>query len=253
MLNLAGKRAIVTGGASGIGRETALKLARWGAVVFSGDIDAVGNAKTVELSKPLDGNIVAINLDITNEDSILSFAKMLNNSQNVDGKAIDIIVNVAGWDKIQPFLDATPDFMNKVLDINLKGPINIIRYFLPEMVERNSGKIINISSDAGRVGSMGETIYAGAKGGMIAFTKSLARETARHKINVNCVCPGPTNTPLLMAQPDAMREKLAKAVPFRRIGEPEEIADAVLFFASDMSNYITGQVLSVSGGLTMAD
>lgn len=253
MLNLAGKRAIVTGGASGIGRETALKLARWGAVVFSGDIDAVGNAKTVELSKSLDGNIVAINLDITNEASILSFAKMLNNSQNVEEKAIDIIVNVAGWDKIQPFLDATPDFMNKVLDINLKGPINIIRYFLPEMVERNSGKIINISSDAGRVGSMGETIYAGAKGGMIAFTKSLARETARHKINVNCVCPGPTNTPLLMAQPDAMREKLAKAVPFRRIGEPEEIADAVLFFASDMSNYITGQVLSVSGGLTMAD
>ena len=253
MLNLAGKRAIVTGGASGIGRETALKLARWCAIVFSGDIDADGNAKTVELSKPLDGNIVAINLDITNEDSILSFAKTIGNSQDVEGEAIDIIVNVAGWDKIQPFLDATPDFMNKVLDINLKGPINIIRYFLPEMVERNSGKIINISSDAGRVGSMGETIYAGAKGGMIAFTKSLARETARHKINVNCVCPGPTNTPLLMAQPDAMREKLAKAVPFRRIGEPEEIADAVLFFASDMSNYITGQVLSVSGGLTMAD
>ena len=253
MLNLAGKRAIVTGGASGIGRETALKLARWGAIVFSGDIDADGNAKTVELSKPLDGNIVAINLDITNEDSILSFAKTIGNSQDVEGEAIDIIVNVAGWDKIQPFLDATPDFMNKVLDINLKGPINIIRYFLPEMVERNSGKIINISSDAGRVGSMGETIYAGAKGGMIAFTKSLARETARHKINVNCVCPGPTNTPLLMAQPESIREKLAKAVPFRRIGEPEEIADAVLFFASDMSNYITGQVLSVSGGLTMAD
>ena len=253
MLNLAGKRAIVTGGASGIGRETALKLARRGAIVFSGDIDADGNAKTVELSKPLDGNIVAINLDITNEDSILSFAKTIDNSQDAEGEAIDIIVNVAGWDKIQPFLDATPDFMNKVLDINLKGPINIIRYFLPEMVERNSGKIINISSDAGRVGSMGDTIYAGAKGGMIAFTKSLARETARHKINVNCVCPGPTNTHLLMAQPDAMREKLAKAVPFRRIGEPEEIADAVLFFASDMSNYITGQVLSVSGGLTMAD
>ena len=253
MLNLAGKRAIVTGGASGIGRQTALKLSQWGAAVFSGDIDTDGNAKTVELSKPLDGNIVAINLDITNEDSILSFAKMIDNSQNVGGEAIDIIVNVAGWDKIQPFLDATPDFMNKVLDINLKGPMNIIRYFLPKMVERNSGKIINISSDAGRVGSMGETIYAGAKGGMIAFTKSLARETARHKINVNCVCPGPTNTPLLMTQPESIREKLAKAVPFKRIGEPEEIADAVLFFASDMSNYITGQVLSVSGGLTMAD
>ena len=253
MLNLEGKKAIVTGGASGIGRETALKLARWGAVVFSGDIDADGNATTVELSKALDGNVVAINLDITNEDSISSLGKTISNSQELEEKAVDIIVNVAGWDKIQPFLDATPDFKNKVLDINLKGPINVIRYFLPEMVERNSGKIINISSDAGRVGSMGETIYSGAKGGMIAFTKSLARETARHRINVNCVCPGPTNTPLLMAQPESMREKLAKAVPFKRIGEPEEIADAVLFFASEMSNYITGQVLSVSGGLTMAD
>jgi len=115
------------------------------------------------------------------------------------------------------------------------------------------GKIINISSDAGRVGSMGETIYSGAKGGIIAFTKSLARETARNRINVNCVCPGPTNTPLLAAQPEGMQEKLTRAIPFRRIAEPEEIADAVLFFASNLSNYITGQVLSVSGGLTMAD
>ena len=109
----------------------------------------------------------------------MSFAKTIGNSQDLEGEAIDIIVNVAGWDKIQPFLDATPDFMNKVLDINLKGPINIIRYFLPEMVERNSGKIINISSDAGRVGSMGDTIYAGANGSRIAFTQSLAREPAR--------------------------------------------------------------------------
>ena len=114
-------------------------------------------------------------------------------------------------------------------------------------------QIINISSDAGRVGSMGETIYSGAKGGIIAFTKSLARETARNRINVNCVCPGPTNTPLLAAQPEGMKEKLTRAIPFRRIAEPEEIADAVLFFASNMSKYITGQVLSVSGGLTMAD
>ena len=121
------------------------------------------------------------------------------------------------------------------------------------MMAANKGKIVNISSDAGRVGSMGETVYSGAKGGVIAFTKSLARETARHKINVNCVCPGPTNTPLLQSQPENMREKLTKAIPFRRIGEPGEIADAVLFFVSDMSNYITGQVLSVSGGLTMTD
>jgi len=240
----------VTGGASGIGRATVLKMAAAGAVVFSGDMDEAGNAETADMANRSGGNVIAITLDIADRDSVAAFAAASTNGGMV---AVDIIVNVAGWDRIQPFLDATPEFMDKVLDINLKGPMNVVKAFLPAMVEANAGKIISISSDAGRVGSMGETIYAGAKGGVIAFTKSLARETARHKINVNCVCPGPTNTPLLMAQPESMREKLARAVPFRRIGEPEEIADAVLFFASDMSNYITGQILSVSGGLTMAD
>ena len=225
-------------------------MAAAGAVVFSGDMDEAGNAETADMANRSGGNVIAITLDIADRDSVAAFAAASTNGGMV---AVDIIVNVAGWDRIQPFLDATPEFMDKVLDINLKGPMNVVKAFLPAMVEANAGKIISISSDAGRVGSMGETIYAGAKGGVIAFTKSLARETARHKINVNCVCPGPTNTPLLMAQPESMREKLARAVPFRRIGEPEEIADAVLFFASDMSNYITGQILSVSGGLTMAD
>ncbi len=250
MVDLTKKLTVVTGGASGIGRATVLKMAAAGAVVFSGDMDEAGNAETADMANRSGGNVIAITLDIADRDSVAAFAAASTNGGMV---AVDIIVNVAGWDRIQPFLDATPEFMDKVLDINLKGPMNVVKAFLPAMVEANAGKIISISSDAGRVGSMGETIYAGAKGGVIAFTKSLARETARHKINVNCVCPGPTNTPLLMAQPESMREKLARAVPFRRIGEPEEIADAVLFFASDMSNYITGQILSVSGGLTMAD
>ena len=250
VVHLTKKLTVVTGGASGIGRATVLKMAAAGAVVFSGDMDEAGNAETADMANRSGGNVIAITLDIADRDSVAAFAAASTNGGMV---AVDIIVNVAGWDRIQPFLDATPEFMDKVLDINLKGPMNVVKAFLPAMVEANAGKIISISSDAGRVGSMGETIYAGAKGGVIAFTKSLARETARHKINVNCVCPGPTNTPLLMAQPESMREKLARAVPFRRIGEPEEIADAVLFFASDMSNYITGQILSVSGGLTMAD
>ena len=250
MVDLTKKLTVVTGGASGIGRATVLKMAAAGAVVFSGDMDEAGNAETADMANRSGGNVTAITLDIADRDSVAAFAAA---STNGGTAVVDIIVNVAGWDRIQPFLDATPEFMDKVLDINLKGPMNVVKAFLPAMVEANAGKIISISSDAGRVGSMGETIYAGAKGGVIAFTKSLARETARHKINVNCVCPGPTNTPLLMAQPESMREKLARAVPFRRIGEPEEIADAVLFFASDMSNYITGQILSVSGGLTMAD
>jgi 2-hydroxycyclohexanecarboxyl-CoA dehydrogenase len=120
------------------------------------------------------------------------------------------------------------------------------------MIERRSGRIINISSDAGRVGSLGETVYSGAKGGLIAFTKALAREVSRYQINVNCVCPGPTDTPLMAAVPDAVKEALTKAIPFKRLGKPHEVADAILFLASDRSSYVTGQVLSVSGGLTMA-
>jgi 2-hydroxycyclohexanecarboxyl-CoA dehydrogenase len=131
--------------------------------------------------------------------------------------------------------------------------VHVCRAFLPGMVDAGGGgKVVNIASDAGRVGSSGETIYAGAKGGVIALTKSLAREMARHRITVNCVCPGPTDTPLFQAQEERLKQALVKAIPFRRLARPEEIADAVLFFASDAASYITGQVLSVSGGLTMA-
>ena len=139
-----------------------------------------------------------------------------------------------------------------MIDINLLGPIAVTHAFLGKMIEQGSGKVVTVASDAGRVGSLGETVYSGAKGGAIAFTKSLAREVARYNINVNCVCPGPTDTPLLRAVPEKHQEAFIRATPMRRLAKPSELADAVLFFASDNASFVTGQVLSVSGGLTLA-
>jgi len=144
-----------------------------------------------------------------------------------------------------------PDFWHEIIDLNLMGVIAVTRVFLDEMIEQGSGKVVVVASDAGRVGSLGETVYSAAKGGAIAFTKGLAREMARFNINVNSVCPGPTDTPLLAAVPDKFREAFIRATPMRRLAQPQEIADAVLFFASDRSNFITGQVLSVNGGLAI--
>jgi 2-hydroxycyclohexanecarboxyl-CoA dehydrogenase len=155
-------------------------------------------------------------------------------------------------DRAEPFLDNSLEFMERVVRLNLLGPVKLTKALLPAMIEAGAGKIVNVASDAGRVGSSGETVYAGAKGGIIAFTKSLAREMSRHGINVNCVCPGPTDTPLFHTLPERTREALVRAIPFRRLAKPEEVADAILFFASPRSDFITGQVLSVSGGLTMA-
>jgi 2-hydroxycyclohexanecarboxyl-CoA dehydrogenase len=163
---------------------------------------------------------------------------------------IDILVNAAGWSDIQPFMENPPDYMDQVVAINLNGMLHLTQALLPAIIASGRGKIINVASDAGRVGSSGETAYAAAKGGVIAFTKSLAREVARHSINVNCVCPGPTDTPMLATRPEKMKEVLLRAIPFRRFAKPQEIADAIAFFASPRSDYITGQVLSVSGGLT---
>ena len=244
-MNLEGKTVVVTGGASGIGRATVGTLCEAGATVFFGDINEEGGAET---AAQVGGSSHFVPLDITSDESIANFAKTALAAGDVDG-----VVNVAGWDIIQPFIEQEPEFWEKVVKINLMGPVKLTRAFLDPMIARNSGKIVSVSSDAGRVGSMGETMYAGAKGGIIAFSKSLAREVARYRINVNCVCPGPTNTPLFNAQPERMREALTRAIPFRRVAEPQEIADAILFFVSDRSNYLTGQVLSVSGGLTMVD
>lgn len=248
-MQLKGKTAIVTGGASGIGRATARKLAQAGAYVLIGDLaEQHGKAAAAEI-RAEGGEADCVRLDVTDMDSIAAFrAEAYKRAPHVD-----IVANVAGWGKIQPFLENTPDFWRKVVDLNLMGPIAVTHAFLGGMVERNQGgKIVTVSSDAGRVGSLGETVYSGAKGGAIAFTKSLAREVARYNITVNCVCPGPTATPLLAAVPEKHQEAFIKATPMRRLAQPEEIADAVLFFCTGQSAFVTGQVLSVSGGLTLA-
>jgi len=241
------RSVIVTGGASGIGRATALLLAREGARVFVGDIDEAGGRAVASEASGVGLALDYLPLDLTRPDTIAAFAAAVNDRvEHVDG-----LVNGAGWDRIQPFLENPPEMWDQLIAINLLGAVRLTRAVLPPMVAAQAGKIVNISSDAGRVGSMGETVYAAAKGGLIAFTKSLARELARYHINVNCVCPGPTDTPLFQQQPERMREALTRAIPFRRIAQPEEIAEAVMFFLGRRSDYITGQVLSISGGLTM--
>jgi 2-hydroxycyclohexanecarboxyl-CoA dehydrogenase len=243
-MEMQGRTVIVTGGASGIGRATALLLAREGARVLIGDIDEAGGKATAEQA----GHAAEfLRLDLADPAAIEVFAAAIHQrAERVDG-----LVNGAGWDRIQPFMENPPEMWDELIAINLLGAVRLTRAVLPPMIAAQQGKIVNISSDAGRVGSTGETVYAAAKGGLIAFTKSLAREMARYRLNVNCVCPGPTDTPLFQRQPERMREALTRAIPFRRIAQPEDIAEAVMFFLGPRSDYITGQVLSVSGGLTM--
>jgi 2-hydroxycyclohexanecarboxyl-CoA dehydrogenase len=246
-MEMQNRSVIVTGGASGIGRATALLLAREGARVFIGDVDEAGGRAVAAQAMDEGLTIEFLPLDLTRTETITEFAAAVQ--QRVE--RIDGLVNGAGWDRIQPFLENPPEMWEQLIAINLLGAVRLSRAVLSPMVAAQQGKIVNISSDAGRVGSTGETVYAAAKGGLIAFTKSLAREVARYHINVNCVCPGPTDTPLFQGQPERMREALTRVIPFRRIAQPEEIAEAVMFFLSRRSDYITGQVLSVSGGLTM--
>ena len=244
MNEMQGRSVIVTGGASGIGRATVLLLVREGAQVYIGDIDEAGGRETAAAAN---GAAEFLPLDLADPASIEAFtAAVHTRAGRVDG-----LVNGAGWDRIQPFIENPPEMWESLIAINLMGAIRLTRAVLPPMIEAQAGKIVNISSDAGRVGSTGETVYAAAKGGLIAFTKSLAREMARHKLNVNCVCPGPTDTPLFRRQPERMQDALTRAIPFRRVAQPEDIAEAVMFFVGPRSDYITGQVLSVSGGLTM--
>ena len=243
-MEFAGKVALVTGGASGIGEATVSALAQAGAMVYVGDINAEAGKAVAER---VGGTF--LQLDVTSEAAVAAARDKIHGGHG----ARDVLVNVAGWSKIARFVDTSPDLWQRLIDLNYTGMLRVTHAFLPAMIERAQGKIVHVASDAGRAGSGGEAVYSGAKGGVIAFTKALARETARFAINVNCVCPGPTDTPLLASIPDQQRESLMRAIPFRRFAKPSEVADAIVFFASGRAAYLTGQVLSVSGGLTMAD
>ena len=246
-MTLDDKTAVVTGAASGIGRATATALADAGARVIIADINREQGEATAAMLRDRGRKADFLAVDMTDAASIAAFAEAVQARHGT----IDILVNGAGWGRTHPFWEGTPELWSTLTALNLVGPMTLVKALLPRMMERKAGRIVNIASDAGRVGSLGETVYAAAKGGLIAFTKSLARETARYGINVNCVCPGPTDTPLLAAVPEGHLEAFKKAIPLRRFAQPSEVADAVVFFAGDQSSYVTGQVLSVSGGLTM--
>ncbi len=248
--NLDGKTVVLTGGASGIGRVTALQFAQAGATVYMGDRNEAGGAAVAAEAAALPGKIHFLPLDLTDTASIDRFTDAVKEKSD----EVDIIASCAGWEKTGPFLSNTPDFWNLVIAINYMGPVRMIHSLLPVMVARSRGKVVMVSSDAGRVGSMGETFYSGAKGAVIAFSKGLAREMARHNIQCNVICPGPTDTPLFHeAMPNPkLKEAIIKAIPLRRLGQPFEVAHGILFLSSPASDFITGQVLSVSGGLTMS-
>jgi 2-hydroxycyclohexanecarboxyl-CoA dehydrogenase len=246
---LEGKIALVTGAAQGIGRAIAVRLAAEGARVAIADIDSEAAARTAdEISET--GVAVAVELDVTRLNSAVKAVDYVEREVG----PIAILVNNAGWDKAEPFVESDPETWEKVIAVNYRGVINCCKAAIPGMRQRASGKIVSISSDAGRVGSSGEAVYAGCKGAVIAFSKTLARELARDNINVNVVCPGPTETALLrnaMMGRERLLEAMKKSIPMRRLGQPDDISGAVAFFASADADYITGQVLSVSGGLTM--
>ncbi len=243
--------ALVAGGASGIGRATCLGFAAGGAWVAVADINAEGAEAVAEEIRRAEGQALAVPMDVTDRTSVEAGVQRVLEAWG----RIDILVNAAGWDRIVPFLESTEELWDRILAINFRGVLNTCHVVLPHMVARGGGVVVNISSDAGRVGSSGEAVYSGAKGAVIAFSKALAREVARHNIRVNVVAPGITDTPLLRSIIEAGNEKLIDAIvrstPLRRMARPEEVAEAVLFLASDRASFITGQTLSVSGGLTM--
>jgi NAD(P)-dependent dehydrogenase (short-subunit alcohol dehydrogenase family) len=240
------KLVVVTGAGSGIGKAVTLGFVARGDRVVAADLDLAAAEATAKECPDL---ITALPVDVADRAQV----DALRDRTRAEVGAPNVLVNAAGWDRTDQFLNATTEFAEKVVAINYLGPVHMCSAFLPGMIEAGGGRrVVNLASDAGRVGSAGETIYAGAKGGVIALSKSLAREMARHQITVNCVCPGPTDTPLFAAQPEKLKEALVKAIPFRWLARPEEVAAPVLFFASDAASFITGQVISVSGGLTMA-
>ena len=244
------KVAFITGAGRGIGREIARTLASRGMDIIVTDVNIDNANETVSIVEKEGGKAVAVYCDVTKLESVQEAV----GASLAHFEKIDVLVNNAGWDKVEPFLKSEPSTWKLIVDINMMGQIHTCKEILPVMIKNGSGKVINIASDSGRVGSSGEAVYSAAKGGVIAFTKTMAREMARHKINVNCVSPGPSNTPLfeeIGSYNEGIAAALEKAIPFRRLAQPSDIANGVAFLASEEADYVTGQTLSVNGGLAM--
>ncbi len=254
-MNLQGKTALVTGGGRGIGRAIALGLAREGAQVAVLDILKENAEEVCREIEALGVKGLALGADLTRRADV---DHAVNEACAQFGQ-LDVLVNNAGWDRLEPFLESEEETWDKIIAVNFKSVLYVCKAALPRMVARDGGgRVINIASDAGRVGSTGEAVYAGSKGAIIAFSKALAREMARHRITVNVVCPGLTETPLLQGiraqspKTERVIEAVTRAIPLGRVGQPEDVAGAVVYLASPAASYVTGQTLSVSGGLTMA-
>ncbi|MEM9132312.1 MAG: SDR family NAD(P)-dependent oxidoreductase [Actinomycetota bacterium] len=243
--------ALVTGGAGGIGAAVCRELAAAGRRVAVADL-AGPAAEAVAAGLDGEGH-VGVAFDVADTEAVADACAGIE----ADHGPIDTLVNVAGWDRFVPFVETTPEFWDRVIDVNYRGTLNTVHAVLPGMIEREQGRIVSVASDAARVGSSLESIYAGAKGAVISFSKSVAREVARHQITVNVVCPGPTDTPLIRSMADDLGSgerfvgSLTRAIPMRRLATPEDVAPAIAFLTTDGARFITGQTLSVSGGLTM--
>jgi 2-hydroxycyclohexanecarboxyl-CoA dehydrogenase len=254
MRGLEGRVVIVTGAGGGIGGATAHRFAEEGALVAVLDRDRGTAVRTTESIGAAGGRAMAVACDITDLERIRQVVDEIEAGLGT----VDVLVNNAGWDVFKPFLETTPDEWQQLIDINLIGVLNMHYAVLPGMVERGYGRVVNVASDAARVGSSGEAVYAACKAGVAGLTKTLAREHARHGITLNIVCPGPTDTNLFAGflegagNPDKLRSAFERSVPLGRIGRPDDLPGAICFLASDDAAFVTGQTISVSGGLTMA-
>jgi 2-hydroxycyclohexanecarboxyl-CoA dehydrogenase len=252
MRGLKDRTVLITGGANGIGAAIAGRLGDEGCVVGIVDRDADGGGKVVGEIKAAGGKASLHQADISDYDAV---SRAIAAFEQAAGP-IAFLVNNAGWDRAANFLDTTPEFWRKVVGINLYGPLNVSHVVLKGMAARGFGRVVNIASDAGRVGSSGEAVYSACKGGMIAFSKTVARELVGKGVIVNTLCPGPTDTAILRSFLEGrdgtkIAEGLKRAIPMRRFGVPEDYPGIVAFLLSDDAAYITGQTISVSGGLTM--
>jgi 2-hydroxycyclohexanecarboxyl-CoA dehydrogenase len=248
-MSFEGKVAIVTGGGQGIGKGIALHLAKLGANVAIAELNMQTGGEVAKEIQEMGRKAITVKADVANYDDAMNMAKQVINEMG----GIDILVNNAGYVKPEQslFMQEDTAYWQKVISICYNGVIYCTRAVLEHMIEKKYGKIVSIASDAGRVGQQGQAVYAGAKGAVIAFSKSIAREVARYNINVNCVSPGATWGPGMETMPKEMQEKIAKSYLFRRLAQPQDHANAVAFLASDESNYLTGQTISVSSGYTM--